>query len=109
MRLAFEKMSTPRSYGGSIFSFWGTTIMFSIVAVPIYQKYRRVLFSPCPLYHLLFVGLLMMVILTGVRWYLTVVLIDISLIIRENHNSERYTHPSFYCSTIYSSQDMEAT
>ena len=27
----------------------------------------------------------------------------------ENHNSKRYMHPSGHCSTIYNSQDMEAT
>ena len=27
----------------------------------------------------------------------------------ENHNSKRYMHPSVHCSTIHSSQDMEAT
>ena len=28
---------------------------------------------------------------------------------RENHSSRRYMHPSVHCSTIYNSQDMEAT
>ena len=28
---------------------------------------------------------------------------------RENHNSKRYMHPNVHCSTIYNSQDMEAT
>ena len=45
------------SYGSSIFSFEGTSVLFSIVAAPIYipTNSRRVLFSPHPLHHLLFV------------------------------------------------------
>jgi hypothetical protein len=87
------KSGIAGSNGRSMFSFLSSLQIFfqsGCTSLHYHQQCKRVPFSLHPRQHLLLMGLLMMAILTGVRWNLSVVLICISFIAKDGEHFFMY-------------------
>ena len=84
--LCMPSSGIPKLYGSSIYSFLRnlhSVLHSGCASLHSHQQFKRALFSPHSLQHLLLVDFWIAAILTGVKWYLIVVLICISLIMTD--------------------------